>query len=417
MAPNAPPPPYLPPGHEHMSLSWRHPKALLNLSVMNFLLRVCTLGIYHFWAKTEVRKRLWSGIRINDEPLTYTGRGLELFLGFVIIFALVMLPASLSIFGLMFAFGPDSPAVNGGIFLLYAGGFYLFGVAIYRATRYRLARTRWRGIRGSLEGSPWAYAWTYFWTALLIPLTLGWITPWRTTKLQRLITNNMRFGDRPLRFTAEAGPLYGAFAILWIGTIILYFAVFGSLFWMIGVKFMAAKDAGIMPAPSGADIATIIVTLFIAGLLFALISAQYQARITNHFASHTHFENATFRGNLTAGGLIWLALSNFAILMVGSAAVIAVLAAVVLPFIGLNFNDVAAMQTNAARQVVMGLAPLVILMSFSIFVPIVQARTMRYTVEHMGIDGTAPLAEIAQSSGADVRFGEGLAEAFDVDAI
>ena len=57
--------------------------------MVNLLLRVLTLGIYHFWAKTEVRKRIWSAIRINDEPLTYTGRGMELFLGFLIVFLVV----------------------------------------------------------------------------------------------------------------------------------------------------------------------------------------------------------------------------------------------------------------------------------------------------------------------------------------
>ena len=37
--------------------------------------------------------------------------------------------------------------------------FYLFGqFAIYRARRYRLTRTVWRGVRFWMNGSGWAYA-------------------------------------------------------------------------------------------------------------------------------------------------------------------------------------------------------------------------------------------------------------------
>ena len=57
---------------EPLSLAWRKPSGMIGLSFMNLVLKIITLGTYHFWAKTEVRQRLWSGIRLNDEPLTYT---------------------------------------------------------------------------------------------------------------------------------------------------------------------------------------------------------------------------------------------------------------------------------------------------------------------------------------------------------
>jgi len=410
------PPPYIPPGHEALALSWRHPKALFNLSVTTFILRIMTLGIYYFWAKTEVRKRLWSSIRINDEPLTYTGRGLELFLGFIIVFLVVLLPASLGLFGLMFIFGPESQAANFGLLVLYVAIFFLYGIAIYRAIRYRLARTRWRGIRGSLEGSPVSYATTYFWTLLLVPMTLGWIVPWRTTKLQGILVNNMRFGDRPLGFNALSGPLYGPFAALWFGTLVLYLGIIGIL----GATF--ANKSGLVKMPNGfympttTSIAIIVVSIFVALFLFAAIGAWYRARTINHFTNHTHFEAATFRANLTTGGLIWLGFTNFLILLSGAILVAGLVSAVALPFVGLDFADVMAMQSRAAKQVVPGLAIFITVVAFSLFAPIVQARTLRYTVQHMALDGTAPLSEIEQVAGADVRYGEGLAEAFDVDA-
>lgn len=401
---------------EPLSLSWRHPKGLFNLSITNFVLRLVTLGIYHFWAKTEVRKRLWSGIRINDEPLIYTGRGMELFLGFVIVAFLVLLPASLGMAGLIFAFGPESPAASAGIFVLYVIFFFLFGVAIYRAMRYRLARTRWRGIRASLMGSPMAYAWTHFWTMLLVPFTLGWIVPWRTVKLQRIITDNMRFGDRHLKFTATPGRLYGPFALLWVGSITLYVAIVGGIAAVVGLKAHRAQQLGVPYMPSAMDIAVIAGISIIALFLFALVGAWYQARVTNHFANHTHFANATFRGNLTAGGLIWLSLTNLLILLAGAALVFAVAAAVVLPFVGIDFQDFRMVQSTSALQVVGTVVPIILLLSLGLLAPIVQARSLGYMIRHMSIEGTAPLADIIQAAGPDVKFGEGLAEAFDVDA-
>ena len=176
---------------EAVKLSWVQPDGLIGLSFANYFLRIITLGVYHFWGKTEVRRRIWSAVRLNGEPLAYTGTGKELFLGFLLVFGVVMLPMTLAVFAASFAFGPQSPAPA----LVYPLFFVLMGIGIYRAQRYRLSRTLWRGIRGGLEGSARSYAWTHVWTGVLVPFTLGWILPWRQTKLQSLLVNDMRFGE------------------------------------------------------------------------------------------------------------------------------------------------------------------------------------------------------------------------------
>ena len=74
-------------------ISWVHPPGgFLGLSILNGLLRILTLGVYHFWGKTEVRQRIWSAVRIDGEPLDYRGTGGELFRGFLIVFFLILLP-------------------------------------------------------------------------------------------------------------------------------------------------------------------------------------------------------------------------------------------------------------------------------------------------------------------------------------
>ena len=176
---------------------------MVGLSFKNFLLRIVTLGIYHFWGKTEVRKRIWSAIRINGEPLQYTGTGKEMFLGFLFVLGVVTraaaAPDDRSASSLVF--GPSRPRSAFQVRALRRLFFYLIGVGMHRAIRYRMSRTIWRGIRGGLEGSAWRYGWTYFWTGILL-IADAWLgLAVARDKLQGLITNDMRFGNRPFHST------------------------------------------------------------------------------------------------------------------------------------------------------------------------------------------------------------------------
>jgi len=250
---------------------------------------------------------------------------------------------------------------------------------------------------------------------LLVPLTLGWIMPWRSTKLQSIITTNTRFGDRNLRFDAKAGPLYGPFAVAWIGGIATYLGLFGFLGAIFFQRILESRQTGLPFIPSATEVGLVIAAFIVAGVLFALVNAWYRARTINHFANHTHFENASFSGRLTALGLIWLSITNFLIMIAG-----ALLLGVVLTLGAIPFVDVANLSAGVQSRtglLILQLIPIAVFVGFTLFGPIIQARSAGYLVRNLSLDGTAPIDEIAQAAGADVRFGEGLAEAFDVDAI
>lgn len=354
-----------------LSLGWLQPMGVIGLSVFNFVLRILTLGIYHFWGKTEVRKRIWSAVRLDGEPLAYTGTGRELFLGFLVIFGVVLLPLALASFAAVVAFGPQSPMIAVFQTLVYVLFFLLYGVATHRAQRYRLSRTRWRGIRGGMAGSAWGYGLTHFWTGLLIPPTLGWIIPWRSTRLQHRLVSDMRFGDRAFTFDARSGPLYLRFLLLWLGTSAIAIAA-GAAIKTIVMGDLLVLDPN---SPRGytvspAATATIGLIALAAYLAYAVISAWYRASQINHFAAHTHFEGASFRSSVTAGGLVWLTVGNF----------------------------------------------LLIVLSLGVLTAVAQVRSARYYVEHLAIDGPIALDAIAQGADHCITKGEGLAQAFDVDA-
>jgi uncharacterized membrane protein YjgN (DUF898 family) len=359
-------------GAEPLALTWNAQSGLIRLSLINFVLRMLTLGIHHFWGKTEVRRRIWSSVRLNGEPLQYTGTGMELFLGFLVVLAAVLLPLMLISVAIVLMFGPQSRLLPAFQLLIYIALFFLIGFAIHRAMRYRLARTRWRGIRGGLEGSALGYAWTYFWTALLIPLTLGWIMPWRATILQSRIANGMRFGNRPFQFAARSGPLYGRFAVLWVGSILLVLAG-GAIIALAAFQMGFDPQSGAVPSEPSTALAVLWVATLVPVAMyvtFGVMVAWYQAATINHFAAHTSYEGASFRGNATAWSLIWLVISNL----------------------------------------------LIVSLTLGLLAPVAQARSTRYLVERMTIDGAVPLTEIAQRAEDPMKRGEGLAQAFDVDA-
>ena len=122
------------------------------LAVKTTFLTIVTLGVYRFWAKTRIRGYFWSRVSANGEPLEYTGTGLELFLGFLII-AAIFIPANAVVGMAGLFFGEDATAtlVLGALPGLLV--LVLIPLAVFRARRYRLSRTLWRGVRAGQTGS------------------------------------------------------------------------------------------------------------------------------------------------------------------------------------------------------------------------------------------------------------------------
>jgi len=351
-------------------ISWVHPPGgFAGLSMLNGVLRILTLGIYHFWGKTEVRQRMWSAVRINGEPLEYRGTGGELLRGFLIVFLVILLPMLLASFGASLL----GPAAYGA----YSIAFWivlllLSGIGIHRARRYRLSRTRWRGIRGGLSGSSAGFAWTYLWTMVLIPFTLGWIVPWRTVRLQRALLEDTRFGDKAFTFTATSGPLYKRFLVVWLGTLLLVIATGAAI---VGVSALGLRQPlpgtpQAMPTVKPEYVAGIVAVVLVALLAFAMLRAWYSARVLNYFAAETKLQGAGFTLNATAPSLVWLTASNY----------------------------------------------LIRILSLGFLSAVTEARSMRYIVDRLSCEGAIAWHEIGQNPDALLKRGEGLAEAFNVDA-
>lgn len=185
------------------------------------MLELITLGFYRFWLATDMRRHLWSHTSVGGDAPEYTGTAKELLIGFLVALAILM-----PIYLVYFFIGIEAERYQAFASVPLVLFFYLFAqFAIYRARRYRLSRTIWRGIRFWMTGSGWSYAWRAgLWTLLSI-VTVGLAMPWSQAALERYKMRHSFFGDLPGRFDSTGGGLFKQVWWLWLVTLGLVVAV------------------------------------------------------------------------------------------------------------------------------------------------------------------------------------------------
>lgn len=189
------------------------------LSLKTGLLTILTLGFYRFWMKTRLRRYMWSAIRPGGHPMEYLGTPLEKLLGFLV--AVVFLAFYIGIVNLILMFASFSLFAGNGVAyaLSFVGILPIIFFAQYRARRYILARTRWRGIRFGLEPGAWGYAWraALHWLATIA--TLGLLLPRQVFYLEKYRADRTFFGNMRLHQDGEWTMLYPAMAHMMIGAV------------------------------------------------------------------------------------------------------------------------------------------------------------------------------------------------------
>jgi uncharacterized membrane protein YjgN (DUF898 family) len=224
--PPAPPP--APSGTARIAFSGQRGDFIRLVSRGAFL-ELLTVGFYRFWLATDMRRHLWSNTSVNGDAAEYTGTAKELLIGFL--FALAILaPIYLAYFllGIEAETWQAFASVPLGLF------FYVFAqFALYRARRYRLTRTVWRGLRFWMTGSGISYAWRASLWGLFVMLTLGLALPWQKAALERYKMKHTAYGDLKGEFTATGGQFFRKAWWLWLLT-------WPSVFLVIPLPFIYA---------------------------------------------------------------------------------------------------------------------------------------------------------------------------------
>ncbi len=204
---------------------------LFPLAIGVALLTLITLGIYRFWGKTRIRKYIWSSTIGDGDAFEYTGTGLEKFLGFLIAVVILavylgVVQILLSFLGMSYNVNPDTPegiiVVMALIYLNILAVVPLVFYAAYRARRYKMARTRWRGVRFGMQKGAWGYAFRAMGYWLLAIVSAGLLTPLATFKLEKYMADRSWYGDGKFEQNGNWKALFPAMKHIFIGLVILF---------------------------------------------------------------------------------------------------------------------------------------------------------------------------------------------------
>lgn len=343
-------------------------KDFARIALPNLLLTIVTLGIYRFWATTRERQYLWAHTRFVDERLEWQGRGIELFIGFLLVAAIVGIPFALLQFisqGLIFR--GMIGWVAGLTFALFFITYYLTGMARFRALRYRLSRTRWRGIRGGSDIQGFKYGWSYIWKSFVGQLALGLMVPWSMTSLWNERWNAMSFGPFEFEAYASSGDIFARYLLFYLAPIALFVAMavaavagggIGSLF---GVEDGVEVGAGV----------GFVLGLFIWFFVLGLIAAAFYAKFYREAVGATVWRDLNFSFEASTMDWVKLYLGDFALVVFT---------------LGFGF----------------------VFLSY---------RHWKFFITHMEAGGEILLDELTQSTTRMAKHGEGLLDAFDIGAI
>lgn len=344
------------------------------IAFTNLLLTIVTLGVYSFWARARTRRYLWSRTRFIDDRLEWTGTGMELFVGYLLAIVLFFLPLgflNLLLQGVLMR-GHEGAAALIGV-VIYLLLFYLIGVAIFRALRYRLSRTFWHGIRGGSDDQGFRYGWSYFWRTVVGYLALGLMVPWAMTKLWNERWSAMSFGPMRFRADAEWRSIFGRYLIFYFAPAALFILGFALL--AIGAGFGFATG-GFSPettpgpgAMAGFFIGLVLFLLFYFVAL-GLVALTYYAAFFRQAAGKLRLGELQFGFTARTREWVLLYLGNVGLTIVT---------------LGIGY----------------------------IFVPY---RNWAFFVRHAEAYGDVMLDDLTQSRTSDPGQGEGLLDAFDVGA-
>ncbi|MBI3992343.1 MAG: DUF898 family protein [Candidatus Lambdaproteobacteria bacterium] len=360
---------------------------MVGLHLVNLLLTLVTLGIYHFWARTRMRRYVWSHLWFDGEQFAYTGRPRELLVGYGK--ALLLLVPLLLLFNLnpVYVNHPLLVALYAAISLAVYGGFIVFGgIAQFGARRYRLSRTRWRNIRFGLGGSALGFGALTLGYALLTAFSAGLYTPFMRHHLAAYQLSRGWFGSARVAYTGTAGPLFRLFIKVWLAAV----AFIVAAPFAVGL-LLATLAPGWLPVAPALVIAAVAVAVIVAWYSYVAGELRYLAA---HARLCMPVGTDRAAGSSATGAGSPLRAPNDARAAEGLR--------FRLTFSGPQFAWM-AVSSLALTFGTLGLA-----------FPWVLRRKLDFACRHLDIAGRLDYDAVQQQQDAAPAFGEGLADALDI---
>ena len=382
-----------------------HGKAapLFWLGVRTAMLTAITLGIYRFWAKTRIRRHIWSSVAADGDAFEYTGTGLEKFLGFLA--AIVVLAIYLgAVQMILFYFGLTlfgTAETQAEVFVQF-GALSATSLAVlpliffaqYRARRYQMARTRWRGLRFGVIPGAWGYVLRAMGHWALTLLSLGLLWPRMTFFLEKYKVDRTWYGDTPFHQGGHWQELYPAMKHLFIAA---------GLFVLAGVFAMAENYvmAGLWGGLGG-------IWAIVGMLSYRVNSFAYLAR---------HLELGRSDARLPLGfeaapetwAILWQIVGGLLLVSFGTSLAFGILGLIPALLIWSELAPVSVMVVPTVLAYLLAMA-----VSSALYLVCVAQPVLRHVVLRCAVMGAEALDDVRQRGADGDTDAEGFADALDI---
>jgi uncharacterized membrane protein YjgN (DUF898 family) len=398
-----------------------HRRTYWRLLVRGAVLLMLTLGIYRFWLATDVRRFLWSNTEVAGEALEYTGTPLELLLGFLVAIAiLIPLYASFFVAALdLGTIGQLSGAIG------FAALFVLGQYAVYRARRYRLTRTIYRGLRFHQQGSAWAYAFRAMLWWIVTALTCGLAYPFQLASLERYKMRHTFYGDLAGSFETSAWRLFLRGVPMWFLIVAPLALALGAFIdvvdWHALGDALAQGGDDVMGRIEGGNpaLGSVIVFAMLMGIttvtMAALLYPAFQAVVLRWWLNGLRFGDIELRSALRMRQ-VYGAYVRFlwhAILFSIGMAFIGVAALLVIGIVAGNEQASTAGEIVATGILLVGYV--IVALGFStIYRATVLLSLWQLGMESLQLSGLSALDKVKATGRPSSALGEGLADALNV---
>jgi uncharacterized membrane protein YjgN (DUF898 family) len=368
-------------------------------------LELITFGFYRFWLATDIRRHLWSNTVIEGDAVEYTGRGKELLIGFLFAIAILM-----PIYLLYFLIGVEVERAKAFASFPLFLFFYLFGqFAIYRARRYRLTRTVWRGVRFWMSGSGWAYSMRAAGWGLLALITLGLALPWREAALERYKMRHSYYGDLQGSFEGRGWEFFKRGWGLWL----FFMASFIAM-------FVITPLAKVFPALAPFSMVVGVLTFFVP-FAVPFLYAMFKAIEWRWWLSGIRFGGVRLESSLSESALMSLywKVIGWSVLLSGGLG--ACLFGCVALIAGINRTPVAKLFTPGNLQgsipilVVIVIGYLALILALNVVMRVYLLRDVwARVIASTAVYGLGAAANVAAEGELANALGEGFADGLDV---
>lgn len=264
--------------------------------IVNLFLTVMTLGIYGAWAKVRTRRYFYANTMLAAHPFDYLANPFAILKGNLII------AAGFIIYLLTQAF---NPIFTGVVILMF---YLILPFLIYKSLRFLTHNSSFRNIRFHFHGTLWESYKIYIMIPVLIPLTLGLITPYWAYRRKKYFFDNVSYGTTPASFQARPGYFYKVYlkaALLAIITVICI---------GIAMRYISSFTSNIFlanPESPGAAVFVYMILVYLFMIILITLIQQYiYARITNYCWKETRLGDITFNSTLQARELFRIQFTN-----------------------------------------------------------------------------------------------------------